>query len=176
MGPRRTWPARTDVNTLARNPRVDQALSDSQRWRQETERLRDILLECGLTEELKWRQHRYTHDGRNICMVQGMKDFLALLFFKGALLKDPDGVLERQGPNSRADFGCASTALRMSRGWLRASRPLRPRSGGSGKSGTQADHHDTVKGDKEASIQTAMQEHSYLSADLTGRELSGPGV
>ena len=112
MGPRRTWPARTDVNTLARNPRVDQALSDSQRWRQETERLRDILLECGLTEELKWRQHRYTHDGRNICIIQGMKDFLALLFFKGALLKDPDHMLERRGPNSRAGYRIRFTSVR----------------------------------------------------------------
>ena len=69
------------MNTLARNPKVDQALSTSPRWWQETDALRDILLECGLTEELKWRQLCYTHNGRNICIIQGMKDFVALLFF-----------------------------------------------------------------------------------------------
>ena len=108
------------MNTLVRNTKVDQALSDSQRWWQETERLRDILLECGLTEELKWRQPYYSHDDRNICIIQGMKDFVALLFFKGALLKDPDGVLERQGPNSRAGFRMRFTSLedvaRMAKG------------------------------------------------------------
>jgi uncharacterized protein YdeI (YjbR/CyaY-like superfamily) len=100
-------PARKDVNTRARNPKVDQALRDSRRWRQETERLRDILLDCGLTEELKWRQPCYTHDGRNICIIQAMKDFLALLFFKGALLNDLEGVLER-GLILAPDSGCAS--------------------------------------------------------------------
>ena len=92
------------MDALARNPEVDQALSDSPRWRQETDALRDILLECGLTEELKWRQPCYTADGKNICIIQGMKAFVALLFFKGALLKDPDGVLERQGLHSRSGF------------------------------------------------------------------------
>ncbi|MDE0056101.1 MAG: YdeI/OmpD-associated family protein [Gammaproteobacteria bacterium] len=100
-----------DVDALPRNPKVDEALSDSQRWWQETDALRDVLLQCGLTEELKWRLPCYTHEGRNICIIQPMKDFVALLFFKGALLKDPDGILERQGPNSRTGFRTRFTSV-----------------------------------------------------------------
>jgi len=89
---------------MVKNPESDKSFADARLWQQEAETLREILLECGLTEELKWRQPCYTHDGRNICIIQRMKDVLALLFFKGALLKDADGVLEVQGPNSRAGY------------------------------------------------------------------------
>jgi len=61
-----------------------------------------VLLGCGLDEELKWGKPCYTHDGNNIAILQEMNDFLALMFFKGALLDDPRGVLESQGPNSRS--------------------------------------------------------------------------
>jgi uncharacterized protein YdeI (YjbR/CyaY-like superfamily) len=64
--------------------------------------MRPILTGCGLTEEIKWAKPCYSHDGRNIVILQEMKDFLAVMFFKGALLADPDGVLENQGPNSRS--------------------------------------------------------------------------
>ena len=74
--------------------------------------LREILLEGGLTEELKWGKPCYTYDGRNICIIQGMNDFLALLFFKGALLKDPDDILKRQGANSRAGYRMPFTSVR----------------------------------------------------------------
>jgi uncharacterized protein YdeI (YjbR/CyaY-like superfamily) len=64
--------------------------------------LRSILLSCGLTEEIKWGKPCYSHEGRNIVILQEMKAFLALMFFKGALLSDSEGVLEEQGPNSRS--------------------------------------------------------------------------
>lgn len=96
---------------MPRNTSVDQSLGNATRWRRETEELRDILLECGLTEELKWRKPCYAHEGRNICIIQSMKDFLALLFFKGALLNDAEGVLERQGPNSRSGFRMRFTSV-----------------------------------------------------------------
>ena len=64
--------------------------------------LRPILRRCGLTEAIKWGKPTYSHDGRNILILQEMKDFLAIMFFKGALLTDPAGVLEDQGPNSRS--------------------------------------------------------------------------
>lgn len=64
--------------------------------------LRQVLLSGGLTEEIKWGKPCYGHGGRNIAIVQEMNEFLALMFFKGALLNDPDGVLEEQGPNSRS--------------------------------------------------------------------------
>jgi uncharacterized protein YdeI (YjbR/CyaY-like superfamily) len=84
------------------NPAIDDYVSRSERWPEEIGRLRTVLLDTGLTEELKWRKPCYCHDGANIAIVQEMKDFLALMFFKGALLRDPDGVLEDQGPNSRS--------------------------------------------------------------------------
>ena len=84
------------------DPDVDAYLERSERWPDEIARLRPVLLGCGLTETIKWGKPCYGHDGRNIAIVQEMKDFLALMFFKGALLRDPDGVLRSQGPNSRA--------------------------------------------------------------------------
>ena len=64
--------------------------------------LRPILLGCGLTEEIKWGKPCYSHQGQNIVILQEMNEFLALMFFKGALLKDSAGILEEQGPNSRS--------------------------------------------------------------------------
>ena len=84
------------------NAKVDDYIERSEGWSEEIIALRPILLDAGLTEELKWAKPCYSHDGRNIVIVQEMKDFLALMFFKGALLSDPAGVLEEQGPNSRS--------------------------------------------------------------------------
>jgi uncharacterized protein YdeI (YjbR/CyaY-like superfamily) len=64
--------------------------------------LRPILLGRGLSESIKWAKPCYSHNGANIVIVQEMKEFLALMFFKGALLADPDEILEDQGPNSRS--------------------------------------------------------------------------
>lgn len=74
--------------------------------------LQPILLSCGLAEDLKWGKPCYSHDGHNIVILQEMKDFLAVMFFKGALLDDPEGVLDEQGPNSRSArrICCTSTA------------------------------------------------------------------
>ncbi len=84
------------------NPEVDAFLERSEIWPDEMAALRPILLRCGLTEEIKWRMPCYTHEGRNIVIMQEMKDHLSLMFFKGMLLGDPDGVLVDQGPNSRS--------------------------------------------------------------------------
>jgi uncharacterized protein YdeI (YjbR/CyaY-like superfamily) len=81
---------------------VDAYVERSERWSDEIAALRPVLTGCGLTEEIKWAKPCYTHDGRNIVIVQEMKNFLALMFFKGALLDDPHGLLEDQGPNSRS--------------------------------------------------------------------------
>jgi uncharacterized protein YdeI (YjbR/CyaY-like superfamily) len=84
------------------NPEVDAYISRSDKWPEEMTGLRPILLSCGLTEQIKWGKPCYSHDGKNIVILQEMKDFLALMFFKGALLNDSEGVLEEQGPNSRS--------------------------------------------------------------------------
>jgi uncharacterized protein YdeI (YjbR/CyaY-like superfamily) len=81
---------------------VDAYVSRSTAWPAEIAALRPILLECGLTEAVKWGKPCYAIDGKNVAIIQEMKDFLALMFFEGALLDDPDGVLEDQGPNSRS--------------------------------------------------------------------------
>lgn len=83
-------------------PDVDAYLDASDQWPAEIKVLRPLLLECGLTEELKWGKPCYCLDGANIVLIQEFSDHLALMFFKGVLLDDPEGVLHDQGPNSHA--------------------------------------------------------------------------
>lgn len=84
------------------NAKVDAYIDGSEQWPNEMRALRAVLLGCDLTEEIKWGKPCYSHDGKNICIMQEMKQFLALMFFKGALLEDPLGLLREQGPNSRS--------------------------------------------------------------------------
>ncbi|HEX7713131.1 MAG TPA: YdeI family protein [Bacillota bacterium] len=84
------------------NPKVDEYLRKAQKWREEFEKLRMIILDCQLTEELKWGKPCYTFQGSNIVLIQGFKEYCALLFFKGALLKDPHGILIQQTENVQA--------------------------------------------------------------------------
>jgi uncharacterized protein YdeI (YjbR/CyaY-like superfamily) len=96
---------------MGANPQLDESFNSAKLWRQEAKKLRAVLLDCGLVEELKWGKPCYTHDGKNIVIIQRMKGFLALLFFKGGLLKDPNGILEKQGPNSRAGYRMRFTKI-----------------------------------------------------------------
>ena len=84
------------------NPKVDIFLSKAEKWRKEFEKLRTIVLDCGLTEELKWGQPCYTFQKSNIVLMHGFKGYCALLFFKGALLHDTGGILIRQTENVQA--------------------------------------------------------------------------
>ena len=84
------------------NPKVDAFIRRSEKWPDEMTELRPILLSGGLVEEFKWGKPCYSHEGSNIVILQEMKEFLALMFFKRALLNDPESVLEEQGPNSRS--------------------------------------------------------------------------
>jgi uncharacterized protein YdeI (YjbR/CyaY-like superfamily) len=84
------------------NPKVDFFLSKAKKWQREFEKLRMIILDCGLTEELKWGQPCYTIEKRNIVLRHGFKEYCALLFFKGALLKDANGILIQQTENVQA--------------------------------------------------------------------------
>jgi uncharacterized protein YdeI (YjbR/CyaY-like superfamily) len=81
---------------------VDAYIAGSDKWPNEIAALRPVLLGAGLDEHIKWRKPCYSHAGKNIVIVQEMKKFLALMFFKGALLEDPEGILREQGPNSRS--------------------------------------------------------------------------
>lgn len=84
------------------NPAVSTFIENSTKWSTEMAALRPMLLDSGLTESIKWRQPCYSHHGRNVAIMQPMKDFLSLMFFKGALLSDPNGILEEQGTNTRS--------------------------------------------------------------------------
>lgn len=81
------------------NPKVDALLKKSKNWREEFETLRKIVLECPLTEEVKWGQPCYSSEAKNIVLIHGFKEYCALLFFKGALLKDPKHILIQQTEN-----------------------------------------------------------------------------
>lgn len=81
---------------------VDAYVARAKRWRTETAQLRSILADCGLEEALKWGKPCYAVDGKNVAIIQPMKAFLALMFFKGALLSGPDGVLQEQGENTQS--------------------------------------------------------------------------
>src|SRR5579872_606582 len=87
---------------MNRNPKVDAVLRQTSKWREEFETLRTIVLDCGLTEELKWYQPCYTLENKNIVLMHGFKEYCALLFFKGALLNDPHGILIQQTENVQA--------------------------------------------------------------------------
>jgi uncharacterized protein YdeI (YjbR/CyaY-like superfamily) len=84
------------------NPKVDAYLGKAKKWREEFEKLRMIILDCGLTEELKWGWPCYTFQNSNIVLVHGFKEYCALLFFKGALLNDANGILIQQTENVQA--------------------------------------------------------------------------
>lgn len=84
-----------------KNPKVDAFIAAEQTWRKETETLRSISLGCGLTEELKWGKPCYTYKDSNIVLIQGFKEYCALMFCKGALLKDPKGILKRIGEHTQ---------------------------------------------------------------------------
>ena len=84
------------------NPKVDAFISRAKNWQEETEILRSLILDCQLTEELKWGKPSYSYQNSNIVLIQGFKDYCALLFFKGALLQDAKGLLFRMGENTQA--------------------------------------------------------------------------
>ena len=84
------------------NPKVDGYLRKSKKWREEFQKLRMIILDCPLTEEAKWRVPCYTFQESNIVLIHGFKEYCALLFMKGVLLKDANGILIQQTKNVQA--------------------------------------------------------------------------
>jgi uncharacterized protein YdeI (YjbR/CyaY-like superfamily) len=84
------------------NPKVDFFFSKAEKWQKELEKLRMIVLDCDLTEELKWGVPCYTFEKNNIVLIHAFKEYCALLFFKGALLKDNKHILIQQTENVQA--------------------------------------------------------------------------
>ena len=94
------------------NPKVDVFLRKAKKWQEEMAKLRRIILDCGLTEELKWGKPCYTFQKSNIVIIQGFKEHCALLFFKGALLNDANGILIKPGENTQAGRQIRFTTVR----------------------------------------------------------------
>ena len=94
------------------NPKVDWFFTKATAWQEEFEKLRDVVLDCGLTEELKWGCPCYTFEKRNIVLIHGFKEYCALLFFKGALLNDARGILIQQTKNVQAARQIRFTSVR----------------------------------------------------------------
>jgi len=84
------------------NPKVDEFISNAKKWQEEFEKLRVIILDCELTEELKWGVPCYTFQKNNIVLIHGFKEYCAILFIKGALLQDAKGILIQQTENVQA--------------------------------------------------------------------------
>jgi uncharacterized protein YdeI (YjbR/CyaY-like superfamily) len=99
------------------SPKVDKFLSALDRWQEEASQLREILLGAKLDEDLKWGKPCYGSDGHNVAIIQPFKACLGMMFFKGALLKDPKGVLVDNGPNSqsakRLEFRSVQDVVKM---------------------------------------------------------------
>lgn len=93
------------------NPRVDFFFEKPSPWQEAFKQLRSIIAECELTEELKWGKPCYTYKGANIVLMHGFKEYCALLFHKGALLKDPGGILVQQTKNVQAARQIRFTSL-----------------------------------------------------------------
>lgn len=96
---------------MKKNAEVSACVDRIDTWRDETERLRSILLDHGLSEHLKWGKPCYSSHGTNVAIIQGFKDHCSLMFFKGALLEDTNGILTRPGPNSRAAMRVEFTSV-----------------------------------------------------------------
>jgi uncharacterized protein YdeI (YjbR/CyaY-like superfamily) len=86
----------------APNPKVEAYLGSVKSWRGEIEKLRSILLECGLDEDLKWGKICFSFQGANVAIIQPFKEHCSLMYFKGVLLKDTSGLLRSQGQNTQS--------------------------------------------------------------------------
>ena len=94
------------------NPKVDWFFNKAEKWQEEFEKLRTIVLDCGLTEELKWGCPCYRFEKSNIVLIHGFKDYCALLFMKGSLLNDDNGILVQQTENVQSARQIRFTSIR----------------------------------------------------------------
>lgn len=90
------------MTSSSMNPKVDEFIRNATKWKAEFEALRNIVLDCGLTEDFKWMHPCYTYENKNVVLIHGFKEYCALLFHKGALLQDTHGILIRQTEHVQA--------------------------------------------------------------------------
>jgi uncharacterized protein YdeI (YjbR/CyaY-like superfamily) len=87
---------------IKRSPIVDEFMKKAEKWKAEYEKLREIMLDCGLAEDFKWGFPCYSYNDKNVALIHGFKEYCAILFFKGSLMKDPQGILIQQTVNVQA--------------------------------------------------------------------------
>jgi uncharacterized protein YdeI (YjbR/CyaY-like superfamily) len=97
---------------MTKNPKVDVYLTNANEWQTEMKKLRKIILDCQLTEELKWGKPCYTFRRKNVVIIIALKEHCALMFCKGALLKDANGILVKPGENTQAGRWLKFTSVR----------------------------------------------------------------
>jgi uncharacterized protein YdeI (YjbR/CyaY-like superfamily) len=95
------------------NRKLDTYFSEATKWYNELNKLRTIVLDCGLTEDMKWRQPCYTFNESVVLLISPFKEYCALAFFKGSLLKDPNDILVAPGENSQAVRQARFTSVRQ---------------------------------------------------------------
>jgi uncharacterized protein YdeI (YjbR/CyaY-like superfamily) len=100
------------MTKIKTNPKVDVYFSHTKKWQKELEKLRRIVLGCGLSEELKWNKPCYTFLTSNVVVMLPLKEYCALLFCKGALVKDAHGILIKPGENTQAARQIRFTSVR----------------------------------------------------------------
>jgi uncharacterized protein YdeI (YjbR/CyaY-like superfamily) len=100
------------METTGMNPKVDWYFAKPKKWQHEQQQLRTFVIECGLQEELKWGHPCYTLQKKNVVLIHAFKEYCALLFFKGVLLKDKKGILIQQTPNVQAARQIRFTSLK----------------------------------------------------------------
>jgi uncharacterized protein YdeI (YjbR/CyaY-like superfamily) len=100
------------MTEIKANPKVDSFIANAKKWQKELKELRTILLDSELSEELKWGEPCYTFQGKNVAIINGLKESCALALFKGALLKDVHGVLTRPGQHTQSARWFKFTSVR----------------------------------------------------------------
>ncbi|WP_127579732.1 YdeI/OmpD-associated family protein [Paenibacillus koleovorans] len=100
------------MSNAIRNPKVDGFMRKAKAWKEEFELLREIVLDCELTEDIKWMHPCYMFQDKNIVLIHGFKEYCALLFHKGALLQDPQGILIQQTENVQSARQIRFTSVR----------------------------------------------------------------
>lgn len=149
---------------MTADPKIDEFIAKSPKWRDEFKTLRKILLESPLTEELKWGQPCYTLDGKNVAMLGGFKDFCIISFIKGVLLNDPDGLLVQQGEHTQSarvlkftDAGQICALEKKIKEFIKAAADLE-------KAGTEVEYKKTAEFEKPEELENKLQSDSAFKA------------
>jgi uncharacterized protein YdeI (YjbR/CyaY-like superfamily) len=146
------------------NPKVDVFLRETSKWQEEFKKLRGIVLGCQLTEELKWGKPCYTFGDKNIVLIHGFKDYCALLFMKGALLKDPKGILIQQTENVQAARQIRFTTVREIAGLESVLKTYIREAIAVEKAGLEVNYKKTEEFKMPSEFQTKMDKNPALKA------------